>query len=1052
MPASPLSSRQRTVVLLCFFLSGAAGLIYQVAWAKSLALIFGNTVYAVTTVLAVFMAGLALGSDWIGRWSERRNDPILLYACLELGVAVFGAASLANLAGVRAFHIYVFPALARWFFLRSALRFLAAAIVLFPPTFLMGGTLPVLVRGLGARATPLGARVSRLYWVNTLGAVVGTLAAGFWLLPRFGGRFTIAAAAFLNVLAGVIALRLRTKEPAGKGARENGATATAPDASRKMLLVVFGVVGATAMAYEIAWTRLLVTLFGSSTYAFTVMLGTFLLGIALGSALFAAWVRRGGNISIKTFAATQTLTAAAALFFLLSLSQLPELVIAVLRATGNSFNGLLLAQCLASAAAMQPVTIVFGFNFPLAVALIAEPRTQGGRESAAVGRAYAANTIGAIAGTVLAGFWLLPLVGGFRLVAITAAINLLLAFALSAREKIGTTWTGVRLAIAASLILVAASGTFYNRALATFGAELYYPMHSKGLTPAEMAETNDVLFSADGPSATVTVVRSEDYLGLKIDGKVDASNLDARTQLLLGHLGAWLHPHPRRALVIGFGSGMTLAALARNPEVEQIDCVEIEPNVIRAAPYLDSLNANVLRDPRVHIILDDARSFLATARERYDLISSEPSNPWMAGVANLYTQEFYREASARLRPGGLFVQWVQGYALEPDDLRMVFRTFATEFARVTLWRGEPSDYLLLGQIEASPLPLQRLRAMWTQPQLQDDFRKLGLDRPEGILAYHILDDADVRRFADAAPFNTDDLTLLEYRAPQSLLAEDLREKNRGLVASFRSSLLPRHLNVGDQEEALLAAGETSLELGDSERANYFVTPLEKTNPLARVLVLRGQIELAARRFGPARDALEAARKQDPHSSEARAELARAMIGLSHTDDAEKILRQVLAGDPGNLHAIDGMLELATAKKDWREAARWQAERLQINPALGCREYVRLGRDYLRAGDQAAGTHWFAKALERDAYCHPAHRTLAELAIAQKNWTEARTHLEFLVRYAPDEDASVYASLAGVRLALGDTIASREALHKGLRVFPNDPTLRRLETQNSIGTN
>jgi spermidine synthase len=1050
MPTTPASSSQRATILSCFFFSGAAGLIYQVAWAKSLALIFGSTVYAITTVLAVFLGGLAVGSDWIGRWSESRKDPILLYALLEIAVAAFGILSLANLAGVRALYGHAFSWIGNSHAIRGALRFIAAAIVLFPATFLMGGTLPVLVRGLGTQAVTLRGLVSRLYWVNTLGAVVGAIAAGFWLLPVAGGRWTILTAVALNLFAGIVALRIRLKEAPleAKPMRSKAPETVTP---RKLLFAAFAIVGATAMTYEIAWTRLLMIMFGSSTYAFTVMLGTFLAGIALGSALFELWARRR-MASLRAFEATQTLTALAGLLFLFLFPHLPEVIVEVLRGTGNSFRGLLLTQAIASGLAMLPATILFGFNFPLVVALLAESRTELGDESAAVGRAYAANTVGAIAGAMLAGFWLLPWLGGFRLVAIAAVANLLVAFALIARGKIAWVSPGVKLVVAAALVAIITSHVFYNRALATFGAALYYPIRAKGVSLEEMAETNDVLFAADGPNATVAVIQSEDYLALRIDGKVDASNLDTRTQLLLGHLPVLFHPHPRRVLVIGFGSGMTLAALARYPEIERLDCVEIEPQVVRAAGYLEKLNGGVLWDPRVHMILDDARNFLATTRESYDVISSEPSNPWMAGIANLYTSEFYREAAARLAPGGFFVQWVQGYSLEASDLGMVIRTFASQFPRVTLWRGEVADYLLLGQAVAEPLSLDRLRALWPQPYLQMDFQKLGLQRPEGLLAYYELDDAELRRFAQGAPINTDNLTLLEFRAPRSLFATDLEGKNRTMIASVRSNLLPKDVPETRQTDDLLGAAETSISLGDRERAYGFLKPLFQTDPPLAALLLRGRLELEQKHFESARDIFVEARKLDAQSLDAEAGLGRAMLGLGDSAATKKLLTQVLTRDPKHPQAVTGMLELSTVRKDWQEAARWQKERITLDPRMSCREYVRLGRDYLRSGDTANGTTWLEKALERDTYCHPAHRTLAEQAIAAHRWGEAKSHLEIFIRYAPDEDPTAYSSLAGVNVALGDFRSARAALEKGVRIFPGDANLRRLAAQTPSAAN
>ena len=1019
-------------------------MIYQVAWAKSLGLFFGSTVYAITTVLAVYLGGLALGSDWIGRRSGRWEDPILLYGLLELGVAALGALSLASLAGVRALYVHSYPWIGNSSAMRGALRFFAAAVILIPPTFLMGGTLPALVHGLGTQGTTLRRRVSRLYWANTFGAVVGALAAGFWLLRVEGVRGSVITAVGLNLLVGFVALRMRQRV-APPEVISKLAKARETMAPRKLLVASFAVVGATATAYEIAWTRLLVIMFGSSTYAFTVMLATFLAGIALGSALFELWTKRR-MVSIRGFEATQTFTALAGLLFLCLFPYLPDVVVAVLRAAGNSFRGLLLAQAIASGISMLPAAILFGFNFPLVIALLAESRTEPGAESAVVGRAYAANTSGAIAGAILAGFWLLPWLGAFRLVAIAASVNLLLAFALGLARKF--TWVPLasKLAIITALVAIVASNAFYKRALATFGSALYYSRHARGVSLQEMAETNDVLFAADGPNATVAVIQSEDYLALQINGKVDASNLDTRTQLLLGHLPAFFHPHPRRVLVIGFGSGMTLAALARYPEIERLDCVEIEPRVIRAAGLLEKFNGGVLRDPRVHLIVDDARNFLATTRERYDVISSEPSNPWMAGIANLYTSEFYREAAARLAPGGLFVQWAQGYSLDSSDLHMVFRTFASEFPRVTLWRGEVGDYLLLGTSSTEPLSLDRLRALWSRPYLQVDFQRLDLERPEGLLAYHELDDAGLRRLVQGALLNTDDLTLLEFRAPQTLFAVNLADKNRTMIATARANLLSEDAPETQQAAALLAAAETSASFGDRERADGFLQPLFQSDPPLAALLLRGRLELEEKRFANARDNFARARKLDPQSLDAEAGLGRATLGLGDSISGEKLFTEVLARNPNQSQAIVGMLELSTVNKDWTGAVRWQERRIELDPQLGCREYVRLGRDYLRAGDTADGIEWLEKALQRDSYCRPAHRTLAEQAIAARRWDDAKDHLEIFIRYAPDEDPSAYSSLAGVEVALGDPSSAHAALEKGLRIFPGDANLRRLADQ------
>src|SRR5579872_3296773 len=592
-PVMPDPSSRRFVLpglLLCFFLSGTAGLIYQVAWSKALGLIFGHTAYAVATVLAVFMGGLAAGSAWLGEWGERSDRPVALYGLIELGVAASGAVSLAGLTGVRALYVAAYPLVAGHGATLLALRFVGAAVVLFLPTFLMGGTLPVLVRGLARYSAELGTRLARLYWVNTAGAVVGTLAAGFLFLPTLGLRQTLGVAVALNLLAGGLALRLSRRERAAT------AEATPPAMPEKyaappqesniassampapFLYICFALVGATAMAYEIGWTRLLSTQLGSSTYAFTLMLATFLTGIVLGSAIFERWNRRH-QIAAATFALTQTFTALTALAFLISFPYLIEVLPPILRATHESFRGLVFAQFATSALAMLPAAVVFGFNFPAVVLLIAGPQSNStldpdlGARSNIVGRAYAWNTLGAILGAMATGFWLLPSLGSFHLLAATAAVNLVLAAAISAAavpRRLLSIAVNVALLIAVGFIRF--SSYFYDPAVAAFNTVMYWNLYDRPLTLRENAHLVDIVYFADGLNATISVARTSDYISLRTNGKVDASNQDKTTQLLVGHLGALAHP-PRRVLLIGFGSGMTASALASYPELERLDIV-----------------------------------------------------------------------------------------------------------------------------------------------------------------------------------------------------------------------------------------------------------------------------------------------------------------------------------------------------------------------------------------------------------------------------------------------------------------------------------------------
>lgn len=1028
-------------VLLCFFLSGAAGLVYQVAWGKALGLVFGHTVFVVATVLAVFMGGLALGSDLLGRWSERHARPVALYGWLELAIAATGALSLVGLAGVRSLYPAAYHAVEGSAPALVALRFLAAAGVLLPPTFLMGGTFPILVRGVTRSSAELGVRLSRLYWVNTLGAVAGTLAAGFLLLPLAGLRLTIAAAVALNLLAGAIALRLRgVPAPAAVPEPIQRRGETKP-ASARFLLGSFALVGATGMAYEVAWSRMLASTLGSSIYAFTLMLVTFLIGIVVGSALFEGWVRRGGEPSLATYARTQTLTGLAALAFLVFFQRIPLVVPAILRATGESFPGLLLAEFVTSALAMLPAAILFGFNFPVVTVLAAGGGGARRWFAAAVGRAYAANTLGAILGATAAGFWLIPRLGAFRVVGLLAAANLLLALALELRRSpLRVPALAASLAVFSVVAGSSATGAFYDRTMANFNAVLYWDLYESPLTLAEVAATTDYTFVEDGLNATVTVARTEDYVSLRTNGKVDASNRDALTQLLAGHLGAFFHPAPRRVLVIGFGSGMTVSAVARHPGVERIDCVEIEPAVLRAAPQLESLHRGVLRDPRLRIHLDDGRNFLLTRREPYDLIISEPSNPWIAGVATLFTDEFYREVRARLAPGGLLVQWVQSYALFPEDLRMVLGTLVPHFPQVTLWRGEEQDLLLLAQVRAEPLRFDRLRALWSLPEVRADCESLGLRRPEGLAAFHLLDDPELRRWVVGAPRNTDDRTRLEYHAPRSLLADGLGEENREQIRRQRAHDFSEILRTDDRIALSLGIGETLLYLEDYVGAERFLGLVPPELPLSAAELARARLHLANGKLASARQAFQRALELDPASLEPAHGLAEAARRLLNYDQAELLLRQVLARQPRFVPALKAMAQLESDRENWPAASHWQRRLLEIHPEAAFEEYAELGLLRLRAHDASGAERAFRETLSREPYSYTARRFLGEICRAQGRWEEAREHLEAVERYHPTTHAEPYLSLAVVYRMLGRPRDADRLLAKARRLFPGDARL------------
>lgn len=1041
------------VILPCFFLSGVAGLIYEVAWTKALGLVFGHTVYAIATVLAAFMAGLAAGSAYLGKWGGRHPRPTLLYGWLELLIAATGALSLLGVSAVRILYVAAYHSVSGSMPVLETLRFAASILVLFLPTFLMGGTLPILAMGVTHTSSETSTRLSRLYWVNTAGAVIGALAAGFLLLPSIGLRLTVGVAVLCNVLAGCLALafasslsELSEPVPAETPAPQEARSATV--ATPAFVLVSFALVGATAMAYEISWTRLLATTLGSSTYAFTVMLATFLAGIAIGSRLFESWVSRGKEVSLATFGNTQTLTGLCALFFLVLFNRLPAMSWWMIVATHKHFGGLILTQFVICALAMLPAAVVFGFNFPAVILLIAGGQERTSSYAERVGRACAANTVGAIGGSVAAGFWLVPLLGSFRLVAMTAAVNLVLAvFLLARRQPRRTTEIAVSAVLATIVATAGWSGFLYDPALANFSVVNHpetYPAH---LTADEIARSVDLLFSEDGLNASVAVVRSENSLALKTNGKTDASSSDRISQLMLGHLGMIDNKAPRKVLIIGFGSGMTVSAVARYPEVQQIDCVEIEPAMLHAAAYLDPLNRGVLSDPRLHIITDDARNFLFTTRNRYDVIISEPSNPWIAGIAALFTDEFYAEVRSRLAPGGLLIQWVQAYSLFPQDVKMVLGALAPHFSQISVWRGNRGDLILLAQADPGKVELGRLRQIWSVPALREDYAMLGLGSPEGLIAYHLLDDADLRTLVANAPRNTDDLTRLEYRAPLAIFADGTIAENVEMFAHQRSTLLPVSVDVTGDAATLFAAAQTSMSFQDYDRAGLYISALANTPATADSEMLRGSWLEATKDFTNARAAFENAQRLNPSSFAAIMGLAQIDRETKDYDGSEYLLREILDKQPGYIPALESYAVLEADRGNWKEALQWQTKRVLADPSRPFVALILLADLFVHTGDYQNAEHLYVDLLNRDPYNGYVRTGLGKLYQSEKRWDEARVQLEVVERYFPNASPDLYLTLADVYKNLGRPQEAESILHKGQRIFPGEASLINVASAN-----
>ena len=959
-------------VVACFFLSGATGLVYEVLWIRMLGLVFGHTVFAVTTVLTAFMAGLGLGSWVFGRLADRQARPLRLYGLLEMGIGIFCLAVPVLLPFVET----LYRALARTFALSfltfSVAQFALVLALLLPPTTLMGATLPILSRLFVTDARTLGRRVGFLYALNTLGAVVGTALAGYVLLPALGMRATLTLAAAVNLVVGATIVLLdglqsflpsEAPAPAAAPADE-----PAPNASAVLVAIGLGVAGAASMIYEVAWTRALSLVIGSSTYAFTAMLLAFLLGLALGSAIFSRLLGARA-VGPAAFGLLQLGAGAAALVILPVFGRLPDLVVRAL-AVSLAPGFVVLVQVVIAVAAMLAPTLLIGAGFPCAVQAAARGT---GRVGLDVGRLYAGNTLGAIAGTIVAGFALLPWIGAHGSVKVAVALNMLLGaiLVLAARAA----WTRWQPAAAVALAAVTLVGLVvippWNPAVMAAGAAVYPRQYQRfagqGGIARAMAEST-LLYYRDGLTATVSVHRDGALTSLRVNGKTDASTgIDMHMQLMLAHLPLLAHPHARSVLVVGLGSGVTAGAAAVHAGVERVDVVEIEPAVVEAAAFFSRESREALRNPRVHVVIGDARNVLLAADRTWDVIVSEPSNPWIGGMATLFTEEFYALARSRLAPGGVMVQWVDGYTLRPEDFKMVVKTFRTAFPATTVWNAHGvADFILLGAVEARPLDLAAARARWdASPALREDFHRLGFRSPAAFLADFLLAEPDAARLTLGADLNTDDRLPLEFSTPKSLHG-DTAATNYRMVRAFRTVALPR-LTGGsvDTAPARFDLGVAYLRKDlAAEAAAQFERALALDPKHAPSLSGLGRTQLHLGLPLRAIESLQAAARLDPRLAEPHVLLARAWQQQQLPDRALDALAAAMKLAPDDVNArvqyaalLEQQGRAGEAVEQYQIArARRPGDGAVLSGLAGA--YARLGRgaDAVAALEEAVGAH------------------------------------------------------------------------------------------------
>jgi len=759
--------------------SGLCALVYQIAWQREFRLIFGASTAAAAAVLAIFIGGLGLGGLKLGPWADRHRSPMRLYADLETGIALSAALTPLLLVAVRRAYIGLGGTLQLGLVGATALRLLLTALVLALPTFLMGGTLSAAARAVETR-DDLGRRaVALLYAANTLGAVTGALVATFVFLELFGTRSTVWLASLLNLLVAVFARHLaRGLAPPEAAAGEPARGPVPAAAPAAFVLTSAAGVGAAFFLMELVWYRMLGPLLGGSVFSFGLILAVALAGIGLGGLLFSLMARQ--RVATLRGLAWTCLLEAACLGLPYALGDRIAILAAFLRPLGAvGFGGHVLAWSAIAGIVVFPASLVAGAQFPLLIALLGQGQQQVGRQ---VGLAYACNTGGAILGSLVGGFGLIPILtapGCWRAVVAGLLLLGLAALTLSMRRdgpRAGALAPGALLVAGAALLFARGPTPAWRHS--GIGVGLNNPPNTpNGIINWVRSERRLTWWEADGIESSVALQPRGSALAFSLNGKLDGNcRTDAPTQVVSGLLGALVHPDTvGRALVIGLGTGSTAGWLGALPDAERVDVVELEPAVREVARACAAVNQHVLENPRVHFVSGDARELLLTTPERYDVIFSEPSNPYRSGIASLFTREYYAAAAARLRPNGLFVQWVQAYWIDARTVRTIYATLASVFPAVEIWQTYSYDTLLIASQRPIDYDASRLRARLASEPIASAFR-LGwrADSLEAVLAHRLAGPALVREVARREDrTNSDDMNLVEFGFARTIGAAGL---------------------------------------------------------------------------------------------------------------------------------------------------------------------------------------------------------------------------------------------------------------------------------------
>ncbi len=889
-----LRNRSRLLLLL-FFFSGVCGLVYEVVWTRLFVVVIGNTVFSVSAILTVFMAGLALGSRFAGKLIDRKPIPLVrTYALLEAGIAIYNLALPALLKAANPIFGALYSTSYDSFIALTAARLVLVLLILIVPATLMGATLPILIRFYVDNISGVGHEAGRVYTANTWGAAAGTMLAGFVLVPYIGVTSTLLATVGANLLIAAGAWVISRSQDAASQPTPNADSATGP----RIVLVAMMLSGFAALVDEVAWTRVLGLVVGPTTYAFTLMLTSMIAGLGIGAALGSRIAKR--NVSVSTFARIEILVAITSLAIVPLFGRMPVWIGELVTKYVERFSMIQVSEFLIFFGLMLVPTTFLGMSFPIASRLYARSDSLLGTE---IGAIYAFNTLGGILGSLVAGFLLIPYIGTQYALTVAAFVNGLAAIVLASPPL---KWSPI-----AAVVVLGIATIFIPRwdpELMSSGAYKYAPYYVGHVDLESMLKSGELIYFKEGATTTVSAKRQRGNVFLAIDGKVDATDSgDMTTQQMLAHLPLLLTESPRNVAVIGLGSGVTAGAALQHPSVQSVDVVEISPEVAEASRFFKHVNHDVLADKRTHLIIGDGRNHLRYIGKSYDVIISEPSNPWMSGMASLFSREFFQESLARLTPKGIHCQWFHSYNMATDDLKSIIATFRSVFPHTQLWTLNQNDFLILGSPSRIDVTMDVLGKNFES--VATDLKTIGLVDLYSVGSLYLLEDADLDTFAAGANLNTDSHPVLEFHAPRFIYA-NTTDDNFAALTGIQKKVAPpalvqtlkaqataaNHRNKGamymtsDSFQDAIGEFKTALALDPDDHESWRGLLKASRDPHTRPMVSPFVAEIV-----------------EKHPSETtRLSAAEFYSQESANDKAAALISSVLANDPKNVPALEAL--------------------------------------------------------------------------------------------------------------------------------------------------